>query len=294
MQSQLEYFPPGTTVAELDLKSGIHARAYVRGAGKRTAIFLHGFPELAVSWRGQLAEIPGGFVFVAPDMRGYGGTSVPKKIGDYSMHKLVADVIALADAMDLKTFDLVGHDWGGAVSWEVARAFPDRVRSLAVLNCPPSDVFVRALLRPEQLFKSWYMFFFQLPFLPERFFMRGPESALQRGFRSIAVNRKIFTPEMVRPYAENLRANGPAGINYYRANTTFSRPAPPLITCPVRLIWGLGDGALGPWFSDAKLYEKVAKNFSVVPIEGAGHWVQQEATAVVNEALKSFWASVPT
>ena len=291
MANLLDRFPSDTTVHELDLASGIHTRAYSRGAGERTAIFLHGFPELALSWRAQLAACPEGMRCIAPDMRGYGGTDAPERVSAYAMPKLVADVIALADTFGVKTFDLVGHDWGGAVAWEVARAHPQRLRSLSVLNCPPGDLFIRELRRPSQVAKSWYMFFFQLPWLPEKWMTRDPQQQLLKAFRGIAVNQAPFTPEHVADYASVMRDGRVPGINYYRAAIRFpSFARPPLVHVPTRVIWGLGDGALGPWFANPALYAKVATPFDLVTIAESGHWVQQEAPERVNAALHEHWA----
>lgn len=291
MTNLVEYFPQGTVVAERDLQSGIHMRTYERGSGERTAIFLHGFPELALSWRDQLAACPAGMRCVAPDMRGYGGSDAPQRVSAYAMPRLVADIMALADQLGAEKFDLVGHDWGGAVAWEVARAHPTRVRTLSVLNCPPGDLFIRELLRPAQLLKSWYMFFFQLPWVPEKWLTRDPAKQLMAAFRGIAVNRDIFTPEHVALYASIMRDGRVPGINYYRAAIRFpSFAKPPLIRLPTRLIWGLGDGALGEWFANPALYATVAEPFDLVTIAESGHWVQQEAPARVNAALHEHWA----
>ncbi len=290
--SSLSSFAPGTECREIDLPSGMHVRAYVRGNGPRTVLFLHGFPELAVSWRGQLAAVPDGFRFVAPDMRGYGGSSAPTEVAAYRMEKLVDDVVELADALGSPTFDLVGHDWGGAVAWQTARTHPQRLTTLSVLNCPPPDVMLRFFVKPAQLRMSWYMFFFQLPWLPEYWLRRDPRRMMMGAFRNIAVNKSVFTPETVAPYIEQLTERGMPGLHYYRAafrNLAGARKKPPLIPLPTRLIWGLGDGALGPWFADETLYREIATPFDVVTIAESGHWVQQEAVAEVNAALRAHW-----
>lgn len=301
MSNLLESFPEGTLVHELDLSSGIHMRAYEtkRGAGEgtseRTALFLHGFPELAYSWREQLAACPPGFRCIAPDMRGYGGTDGPEEVSEYAMTKLVADVIALADALGIEKFDLVGHDWGGAIAWEVARAHPERLRTLTVMNCPPADVFLRELRRPKQLLSSWYMFFFQLPFVPEWYLTRDPARQLRNAFLGLAVNEAPFTEEHVAHYEGVMRGKRVCGIQYYRAAMrglakATARRKSGIIRVPTRLVWGLGDRALGPWYADANRYENVATPFDVVTIAESGHWVQQEAPLRANAALHEHWA----
>lgn len=289
-------FPNDTEILELELDSGIHMRAYARGNGPRTVLFLHGFPELAVSWHAQFEAVPDGFRFVAPDMRGYGGTDAPREIRAYHMNRLIEDVLALARALQLPRFDLVGHDWGGAIAWEVARHAEPQLRTLSILNCPPGDVMVRALRRhPKQLAMSWYMFFFQLPRIPEWYFRRDPERAVRNGFLSLATRREVFTDEVLAPYVEQVRARGMPGLNYYRAaaGALLGGTKPAQLEVPTRVIWGMDDGALGPWFAERDAYREVARSLDVVRVEGSGHWVQQEAPAAVNRALRDHWLAHP-
>lgn len=284
--------PEGTETLELDLDNGLHMRAYARGDGPRTVIFLHGFPELAISWRAQLANVPDGFRFVAPDLRGYGGTDAPKRVGEYHISKLVADVGALGRAVGAGVFDLVGHDWGGAIAWEVARRAPEQLRTLSILNCPPGDVLAKTLRHNgKQLRMSWYMLFFQLPFLPEWLFRRDPATMMKRSLQGIAMRPEVFTDEVLAPYIEQVRERGLPGLNYYRAaaSALFDRAKPAKIQIPTRVVWGMGDGALGPWFAEREVYREVAAELDVVPIPSSGHWVQQEAPDEVNRALFEHW-----
>ena len=210
--------------------------------------------------------------------------------------ELVGDVLGLARALGVERFDLVGHDWGGAIAWEVARRHPEKLRTLSVLNCPPGDVMARVLRSNwQQLKKSWYMLFFQLPKVPEWYFAQDPHKTIVGSLAAVAQNRSVFTADVVAPYVEQVRERGLPGINYYRAalGSLFDRRPPPVIELPTRLVWGLGDGALGPWFADEALYRRVATDLDVVRIEGAGHWVQQEAAPEVNRALQEHWALHP-
>ncbi len=285
-------FPADTVTLELDLDNGLHVRAFVRGRGPRTVLFLHGFPELAVSWHLQFAEVPDGFRFVAPDMRGYGGTDAPKQVRAYCIDNLVGDVASLARAVGAERFDLVGHDWGGAIAWEVARRWPELLRTLSVLNCPPGNVLARTLRRnPRQLAMSWYMLFFQLPRVPEWYFARDPQAAIERGLFGLAKKTEVFTPEILAPYVEQVRERGLPALNYYRAavGTLLSRKQPPMIHVPTRVVWGMGDGALGPWFAERDVYRDVASDLDVVRVDDAGHWVQQESPVAVNQALHAHW-----
>lgn len=273
---------------EGQLRSGLEARWYARGPEDAPVVLcLHGFPELAVSWREQLAGLGDRYRVVAPDMRGYGGTDAPPRVADYRMDRLCSDVDGLIDALGADSVHLVGHDWGGAVAWAFAQARPERLRSLAVLNCPPLQMLLRELLRnPRQLRRSWYMFWFQVPALPERRVRRDPERFVRALFRGAAGNREMFTGQVLAPYVRQVRERGLPGIRYYRA-ALLQRPSLALveITVPTRLIWGLADPVLGPWFAEPARYRTFVPELDRVVIEEAGHWVQQEAPAQVNAAL---------
>lgn len=290
----LAWFPGGTRLFEGHLPSGLKVRWYARGPEAAPVVLcLHGFPELAVSWREQLAGLGDRYRVVAPDMRGYGGTDAPARVTEYRMDRLCSDVDGLIDLLGGGPVHLVGHDWGGAVAWAFAQARPERLRSLAALNCPPSQMLLRELLRnPRQLRQSWYMFWFQVPGLPERRIRRDAEGFVRAVFRGAAGNREIFTDQVLAPYARQVRERGLPGIRYYRA-ALLQRPSLALaeITVPTRLVWGLADPVLGPWFAEPARYRDFVRDFDRVVIEEAGHWVQQEAPARVNEALAEHFAA---
>jgi len=285
--NDLGWFPAGTRMEETRLPSGLKMRWYARGPahGAPIVLCLHGFPELAVSWRGQLAGLGDRYLVVAPDMRGYGGTDAPPRVADYRMEHLCGDVLALIDVLGGAPVHLVGHDWGGAVAWEVAQRTPMRLRTLSVLNCPPPGMLVREALRnPRQLVRLWYMFVFQVPRIPGWWLRRDPERHMRKAFHEAAVRREVFTDEVLAPYVRQLRERGLPGINYYRAaRPSLGEPSPTPV--PTRLIWGLGDPVLGPWFAEPAGYQAYASDFDRVVIEDAGHWVQQEAPERVNAAL---------
>ncbi len=283
----LAYFPSGTETFVGCLSSGLRMRWYERGPiDAPTVLCLHGFPELAVSWRAQLDGLADRYRVVAPDMRGYGGTEAPTRVRDYDLDLLVRDVMELIDALGVDKVHLVGHDWGGAIAWEVAQRHGDRLHTLSVLNCPPLQVMLRGLLRPEQLRRSWYMAFFQLPYFPERLLTRDPEAVVRKLFRGSAHNLEPFTTEQMEPFVRQIRERGLPGLNYYRASALrLPRRLRP-IRVPTRLIWGMRDVALGTWFTDPKLYRGFVEHFDRVLIEESGHWVQQEAPDQVNRALR--------
>jgi epoxide hydrolase 4 len=285
----LAYFPPGTRTYVGCLASGLRVRWYERRPEDHdapTVLCLHGFPELAVSWRDQLDGLGDDYRMVAPDMRGYGGTDAPSKVRDYTIDLLVRDVVELIDALGETKVHLVGHDWGGAIAWAVAQRHGERLHTLSVINCPPAQIMVKQLRRLGQLKRSWYFFFFQLPWVPERMLTDDPETVVPRMFRANAVNKAPFSQAALEPYVRQLRERGMPGVNYYRAAARrWPRRLTP-ITVPTRLIWGLGDPALGPWFADPELYEPWVRHFDRRVLEDVGHYPQIEAPEQVNEALR--------
>jgi pimeloyl-ACP methyl ester carboxylesterase len=246
-------------------------------------VLLHGFPEFWWSWRFQIPKLAAaGFRVVAPDMRGYNLSDKPYGVDAYRIEHLVRDVVGLVQALGRDRAHLVGHDWGGAVAWEFAQRRPELTKSLTVMNCPHPHEMAKGLFRPSQVKKSWYMFFFQLPGLPEKELMKDDASFLRRSLKSLP-------KEDVARYVEAAkRARGMNGpLNYYRASmralvrggTPKYRP----IVAPVLVLWGEADRWLevemarpdARWVSDLRV--------ELVP--GATHWVHIDAPAVVNRAL---------
>jgi len=135
-------------------------------------VLLHGFPEFWYAWHRQIEPLAAaGFRVIVPDQRGYNLSSKPLGVAAYALNELVSDVIAIADQLGREKIFLAGHDWGAAVAWSAALLHPQRIAKLAVLNVPHPSVMRKFLsTRPRQLLRSWYMFFFQLPWLPEAVF----------------------------------------------------------------------------------------------------------------------------
>jgi epoxide hydrolase 4 len=262
-------------------------------------VLLHGFPELNISWRHQIPALAAaGYRVVAPNQRGYAGSV---RDGSYATADLAADVIAMLDAVGAEHAVVVGHDWGGGVAWTVAQLYPERVTALVAMNCPPPRVLVAHLLRsPRQLRKSWYMFFFQLPVLPERFVSRSMPGMLRGG----SYVRQVWDREALTPYgaafASEDDARGP--INWYRGafrgalRGALRSPARTLhpIAVPVLIIWGVHDAFLGQELVSPEALRgtlSFPNEATVVPIESAGHFVQNEAAEEVTAALLAWLAS---
>lgn len=283
-----------------------HAFAYVNGVRLHYAeagtgelvIFLHGFPEFWYSWRHQLDALAPHFHVVAPDLRGYNLSDKPGNVEDYRMDVLVADVIGLIDHFGARQAAIVGHDWGAGVSWAVAQKHPDRVSKLIVMQVPPAAVW-RKNMSLRQLLRSWYMFFFQLPRLPEWMISRNQFAGLARVFKEKVSRRDTFSDADIAAYREALRKPGAvtAAVNYYRANVfrvmrggqrsrTVSK-LDNLIRVPTLFIFGEQDSAILPETV------KGVGNFIGAPyrelrIPDSSHWVQNEAPEEVNAALLHF------
>lgn len=261
------------------------------GGGGDVALLLHGFPESRFSWRHQLEPLAGlGWRAVAPDMRGYGDSSRPKDVSAYRMSQLVADVAALFDAYGARRRLLIGHDWGAAVAWAFAIRRTRALDGLVILNVPHPDVFKAVLRRSwAQRKRSWYMLFFQLPWLPELVLKAGDARAVARMFEGMAVDKTAFPPQVLRHYRENALRPGAmtAMLNYYRANAAnFVRvDAPsPMIETPTLMIWGEADTALGLELTEG--YQPYVADFTLERLPRVSHWVQQEAPGLVNETLR--------
>jgi pimeloyl-ACP methyl ester carboxylesterase len=257
-------------------------------------VLLHGFPELARSWLRQIPVLAeAGYRVVAPDMRGYGGTD---KHGPYDLQTLAADVAGLVKTCGRERATIIGHDWGAGVAWGTAFLQPQVVERLGIMNCPHPALLGRALLsNPRQLRRSWYMFAFQIPWLPEWALTRQGAVAVARALRGGSKIREVWPREALKPYQHAFLQPGAASaaIGYYRAafrhpfaTDRIAREHP--ITAPTRIIWGAEDqflgrellspGAMRPYFAPG--------NEPVIElIEGAGHFVQNEAAERVNEAL---------
>ncbi len=250
---------------------------------------LHGFPEDRFSWRHQLPVLAdAGWHAVAPDMRGYGETTRPVGRAAYRMPHLVEDVAALFDAFGARRRLLVAHDWGALIAWSFAIARTRPLDGLVIMNVPHPAVFQRVLRSSfAQLRRSWYVFFFQLPVLPEAMLGAAGARAVGRAFRDMAVDKSAFPDEVLAHYRENAGRPGAltAMINYYRANfLTLAKPADSTpIEVPVLMIWGEEDTALGLELTEG--YAPYVHDFTLRRLPGVSHWVQQEAPDAVNAQL---------
>lgn len=284
--SHLDRFPHGTIQRDVALPTGVRLRTYRRGpTDAPTILFLHGFPELALSWRAQLEALGDDFHTVAVDMRGFGGSSKPRHRRAYRLDLLRADIESLIDELG-GNVHLVGHDWGAIVAWDLAMHDRERLRTLTILNCPPLGVVQREVLRNRsQLRMSWYTLFYQLPRLPEWLMRRRARELAVQAFRESASRKEPFTDAALEPYAAQFRDREFGGPNYYRANLIPQRPLK-RVAVPTRIVWGMNDPFLGPWFAERGAYPFV-ENLELHRVERCGHWIQQEAPEEVTAHIRA-------
>ncbi len=274
------------------------------GSGADLVILLHGFPEFWYSWRHQLAFLGKRCHVVAPDMRGYNLSDKPSRVGDYQIDVLVKDVIDLIGHFRQSKATIVGHDWGAGVAWAVAQRRPEYVSRLAVMQVPLASAW-RANLTLKQLRRSWYMFFFQLPRLPEWWIRRNDFAAIAYVFKEKVIRKGSFSHRDIELYKEALRQPGAltGAINYYRANVLRLMRRPNSggkvrrvaeqekhngrLRVPTLFIFGEQDFAIIPETVRC-IEEYIDAPYREVRIPDSGHWVQNEAVNEVNNALMEF------
>lgn len=265
------------------------------GSGDRLALCLHGFPEHAYSWRHQMPLLARlGYRVWAPNLRGYGGTDSPQEISAYKTRTLVEDVAALIKAANPGETLLLAHDWGGALAWLLAMEQPGLIDHLAILNLPHPACFVRELRGPAQLARSWYMLFFQLPWLPEFLLGRRQGRATSELIRKTSSNPARFTDADLEIYRANAARPGglTAMLNWYRAllrereGRRFLGRQIPAINIPTLLLWGDSDVALR--LRTTRGTEKYVSNLTFRVLPGVSHWIQQEAPEAVNAMLEAW------
>jgi pimeloyl-ACP methyl ester carboxylesterase len=262
------------------------------GDGPKFALLLHGFPESKSSWRHQLpmlAEL--GYTAWAPNMRGYGRSSRPVGIASYHIDHLIADVAALIGLAKAQSTLLIGHDWGGAIAWIFAIRKTRPLDRLIVMNVPHPACFARELRRPAQLWKSRYAFFFQLPWLPEKWLGAHQADAVRRIFVDMAVDKTRFPREVTDEYRRNAQEPGAltAMINYYRAAFRAGaamNPQPNIVDISTLVLWGEVDTVLDRATTNGT--DHYVTDLTLRYLPGVSHFVQQEAPETVN-ALITTW-----
>lgn len=254
-------------------------------------LLLHGFPEFWYGWCRQIdALAAAGFRVIVPDQRGYNLSSKPFGVASYALTELVSDVIAIADQLGREKIFLAGHDWGAAVAWSTALLHPQRIAKLVVLNVPHPSVMRKFLsTRPRQLLRSWYMFFFQFPWLPEKLFSAFN---FRIGVRALLLSSRpgSFTAEDLAHYraAWSQPRAITSMINWYRALFRFRVKFPDkTVRVPTRILWGERDDFLLPEMAHESL--RYCASADLFTFANATHWLQHEEPARVSELLIDFF-----
>ncbi len=266
---------------------------YVEAGSGPLVVLLHGFPEFWYSWRHQIPALAAaGYRVIAPDQRGYNLSAKPPGVRSYRVGKLIGDVVALIRHLGHERAVVVGHDWGGGIAWQTALTHPEVVERLIILNAPHPATFLRELRTFAQLRRSWYMFFFQLPALPEWAFRRDDFAGLKHTLRTEPRRPGSYTEEDIRRYRDALARPGAltAALNWYRAAfrdlLSGRRPPIPILDVPTLVIWGEEDRYLGLRLLDG--LEQWVRRLRVERLPGVSHWVQHEVPEVVNEKMIEF------
>ena len=274
--------------------NGILIHYMEEGQGE-LVILLHGFPEFWFGWRHQIPALSKKYRVVAVDMRGYNLSDKPLGVQNYKIDILAKDIADLVKALGEEKAIIVGHDWGGAVAWVVATLYPQVVKKLAVLNiCHPSEM-KKALMgfNLSQWKKSYYIFLFQLPRLPERFLGKDLKGFFTKAFTTFLPKGRTLniTEAEIDKYVEAYSQPGAltATINYYRA--TFRQLGGLHITgklqMPVLMLWGENDIALGKELTyNTKEY---CDNLEIIYDPTSGHFIQHDNPEWVNERLLEFF-----
>lgn len=251
-------------------------------------IFLHGFPEFWYSWRKQVPFfLKHGYRVVVPDQRGYNLSEKPKKVRDYAVENLVKDILELIREISRDKIYLVAHDWGAAVAWRIASQNPELLIKMVIINLPHPSVMRETLKKnPVQMMKSWYIAFFQLPFIPETFLQFANFKLLEMTLLKTS-SKGTFTKEDITEYKRAWQNRGTVTsmLNWYRAikYRTKSSIKSPVISIPTLIIWGEKDAALDK--SMAKKSLKYCSDGKLISLPDATHWAHQDKSELVNQKI---------
>lgn len=273
------------------LTNGIRMHYVTQGQGP-LIVLLHGFPEYWFSWRLQISTLAGqGYTVVAPDLRGYNDTDKPRR--GYDIPTLLRDIQGLISGLGFEKAVVGGHDWGGVLAWSFASTYPQYTERLIVLNAPHPQAMQRELRSFDQLRKSWYVFFFQLPWLPEWALGRRHAELIGEMIYNSAVQKSAFPYEVTNHYRDAMSKPGAltAALNYYRQlgrRSALGRGdnQNSHVSAPTLLIWGEQDIALGLRLTED--LDAWVDTLEVRRIPDSGHWVQQEKPEQVNALMLEF------
>ncbi|CAF1069453.1 unnamed protein product [Rotaria sordida] len=272
--------------------SGISLHYVSKGVPNQPMIlFIHGFPECWYSWRYQMKYFSKNYRVIAIDQRGYGLSSKLPFIFDYRIEALAGDVADIIEQLGYESCVLVGHDSGGFVAWATAILYPHLINKLIIMNCPHPSAF-RRQLSLGQIHRSWYMFFSQIPLIPELSFQADDFSIFKKAFHGKTtglMNKDHITDEDINVYKYIFSQAGTtkAVLNYFRALFRYQCDlASVQITIPVLLLWGCPDPTLNEELANAS--QKYCTDIRVKQIPNASHWINQDIPDIVNKHIEVF------
>ena len=291
-----------TEIHRLPLSTGVTLNVALAGDPQNPAvILLHGFPESHRTWREVAPRLEDDFFLVMPDQRGFAGSGLPQDVDDYKTDMLIDDILALADALGIEGFALVGHDWGGAIAWGAALRGDPRLTRLGIVNSPHPVVFQKSLIdNADQRAASQYITAFRTPGFDKAVEAMGYEAFFEKTFARHTDITKIPEAEK-RQYLADWSQPGAfnAMLNWYRGSRVMvpspgvTVPLPdwllrafPKVKVPTLVIWGMKDKALLP--VQLERLDELVEDLSIARIPDAGHFVPWEMPEAVAAALKPF------
>ena len=261
---------------------------YVEKGNKDNPLMLclHGFPECWFSWRETLVEFSDKYWVVAVDMRGYGESDKPERVKDYDVHTLVEDIREFIQVLGKEKSILVAHDWGGALAWNLAAKYPELFERHINVNSPHPGVKKQLIkTSPDQIFRSWYMVFFQLRYIPE-LLLRSNDFRIFNNIFQRSENK--MTPEEVEVYkyyySQSKALSAP--INYYRQNFFYQEKNLPKVSVNSLIIWGTDDHALSRKIPE--LTFQFCEQLQVQYLQNCGHNVMQEKPKEAHTYMRKF------
>lgn len=277
-----------TAVEELQVPSAESTYREVNGVrlhvvtagnpGDPLVVLLHGFPEFWYGWRKYVGPlVKAGYRVLVPDQRGYNQSDKPDGVRPYRLGELSLDMVELIETEDRETAHVVGHDWGAMVAWDLALRYPDFVGRLCIANVPHPTVFAETLRsNPTQLRKSWYMFYFQLPRVPE-WFLEYTDYEFWVAAMVEGSNPNTFSETDIEHYRRAWKQEGAptAMTNWYRALFRYRDTATrDRVTAPTLVIWGENDQALIPRMAPESV--DYCDDGHLERFPDATHWVTHE------------------
>ena len=294
-----------TEFRRVPLSTGVTLNVALAGdPASPPVMLLHGFPESHRTWRELAPRLQDQFRLVMPDQLGFAGSDRPQDVERYETSKLIDDVFALAEALGLERFALVGHDWGGAIAWGAALTHPERLTRLAIINAPHPVIFQKSLIEDEdQRAASQYITAFRTPGFEKAVAAMGYDTFFEKTFARHVDVASVPEAEKQEYIAEWSQPGVFAAmLNWYRGSKVVVPPpevtiplpdwllrAFPKVKVPTLVIWGMKDAALLPVQLEG--LDALVEDLTVVRLPDTGHFAPWEAAGDVAHALEPFLAA---